>query len=76
MGGGCALGPFPVYRTWSAPLCFPVSCDVSCLPGDCLFRAVILHSVTGKMLANRVSSFSDSYSVCGVCFKEPETQHL
>lgn len=62
MGGGCALGPFPVYRTRSAQLCFPISCDVSWLPGDCLFRAVILSSVTGKMVANQASSFSDSYS--------------
>ena len=62
-GGGCAWGPFPVYRTWSAPLGFPVSCDVSCWPGDCLLRAVIRCSVTGKLFANGVSAFSDSHSM-------------
>lgn len=64
-GGGCALGPFPVYRPRSPPLCVPVSCDVSHLPGNCLVRLVILCAVTGKVLANHVSSFP----VCGVLYR-------
>lgn len=52
----------------------PFSCfrDVLCLPGDRLFRAVILCSVAGEMFANQ----APSYSVRVVYFREPETQHL
>lgn len=65
------MGAFPVFQALSVFL-FPVRYPVWGLPA----QAVILCSVTGMRLANRVSSFPNSWSVCVVCFKELETQHL